>query len=115
MSPAAFAALVSFALAHGDGTFDGPLILPGGTGPAPVSIAAGRFNADDRLDLASANGSSAVTVLIQDPASAGGWTSRPIAVGTVSFSVASADFDGDGSDDLVVADPGTVAYFLRSR
>jgi hypothetical protein len=96
-------------LGNGDGTFGEELLS--GTGSAPLGIAAGDFNRDGKLDLATAD-------------SAGNTTSVMLGNGDGSFqaradydaqiapsSIAVGDFNRDGKPDLAVAnacgnDPG---------
>ncbi len=94
--------------------FEGPLTISGIPAP-PVTIHAGAFNKDNKLDLVSSNGTGIVTVLLQDPLNREIWTQVPVHVGTSCFFSRAGDFDGDGVDDLIVADGGSSTYFLRSR
>jgi hypothetical protein len=92
---------VSVLLGNGDGTFGAPLTFA--TGTAPLSVAVGDFNGDEKPDLAVANFSSrTVSVLLgngdgtfQAPLTFTTGTRRPrfVAVG---------DFNGDGKPDLAV-------------
>src|SRR5262245_31196815 len=111
-APAALLMARPLAGAGGEGTFRAPLRIA--TGPSPVTVATGDFNHDGRLDLAVANGSNQLTVLLQDPANRLRWTPQP-ALSPGGFFIQAADFDGDGHDDLVAADPGTTAYVFRSK
>src|SRR5262245_13860200 len=98
-------------VAHGagDGTFLAPfkLLLQ-----SPTAVAAADFNRDGKLDLAAVTG--ALTVFLQDSRSRFVWARQP-ASGGGYYHVHAADFDGDQADDLVTADPGAGARFLRSR
>jgi hypothetical protein len=97
----------------GDGTLEAPLRL--GTGPSPVTLTAGDFNRDGRPDLAAANGSSQITVLLQGETRVE-WALAPaLNVGNGNFFVRAADFNGDGAEDLAIADPGSYAYVARSK
>jgi FG-GAP-like repeat/FG-GAP repeat len=72
----------------------------------PLSLTAGDFNGDGRIDLAAANsGDNTVSILL----GSGNGTFQPQiphAAGTSPFSVATGDFNGDGKLDLVVATYG---------
>ena len=75
-------------------------------GPGPLSVAAGDFNGDGVPDLVAANtNSSALTVLLGD--GAGEFKASPESPVSVPGSprlIAVADFNGDGVQDLAVAD-----------
>ena len=100
---------VTVLLGNGSGGFaplSGSSPIPVGTDP--VSIAVGDFNGDGYQDLAVANSEEAtVTVLLGD--GAGGFieaANSPITVGSDPVSVAVGDFNGDGIQDLAIADQG---------
>jgi hypothetical protein len=81
---------------------------------APLSIAAGRFSPGGRPGIAAVHGTSKVSVLVQAPGTAAGWKELPqLHVGNGPWHIRAADFDGDGLDDLSVADPGSTAYTVR--
>jgi len=74
-------------------------------GLAPVSVAAGDFNGDGKLDLAIANQNDN-TVIVLLGTGTGGFTAAPgspFAVGADPQSVAVGDFNGDGKPDLAIA------------
>jgi Bacterial Ig-like domain (group 3)/FG-GAP-like repeat/FG-GAP repeat len=79
------------------------------TGGHPRSIMVGDFNGDGNADLAVADfGGGDVTVLLGN--GAGGFspaTGSPIPAGTNPFSLAVADFNGDGHADIAVANQGS--------
>jgi uncharacterized protein (TIGR03437 family) len=91
-------------------------VVPQAPLPLPVSVVAAKFNGDDILDLAIANeGSNNVSVLLGD--GNGGFTQAvgsPFAVGLEPVSVAAADFNKDGNQDLAVVNyrDGTVTILL---
>jgi hypothetical protein len=78
-------------------------------GTGPTSVAAGDFNFDGKLDLVVANQfSSDVSVLLGNGDGTFG-AAASFGAGSLSYpqSVAVADFNGDGSPDLAVADNGS--------
>src|SRR5260221_404051 len=83
----------------------GPIDNAVNVGSYPSSVAVGDFNGDGKQDLAVANYSSSnVTVLLGN--GSGGFApaaGSPLSVGTNGISVAVGDFDGDGKQDLAVA------------
>ncbi|MCK4546640.1 MAG: VCBS repeat-containing protein [Candidatus Eisenbacteria sp.] len=92
---------------NGDGTFQPPVHYPVAAGP--TWLAAGDFNADDILDLVSADlFSGFISVLIGSGSSGvGDGTFQPrvdYPAGASPNSVTAADFDSDGILDLAVAD-----------
>jgi hypothetical protein len=103
---------VTILLGNGDGTFRAVPSKPA-TGIQPLSVAVGDFNGDGIPDLAVTNQNNGypllgtVTVLI----GRGNGTFKPTAVspqtGSVPYSVAVADFNGDGKEDLAVANAGS--------
>jgi hypothetical protein len=77
--------------------------FPVGTKPSSVAVA--DFNGDGKQDLAVANeGSNNVTVLLGD--GTGRFKAEPVSsfkAGSGPFSMAVADFNGDGKPDLAIA------------
>ncbi|WP_333119850.1 DUF4347 domain-containing protein [Microcoleus sp. Pol17_C1] len=91
---------VSIRLGTGTGTFGNPTNF--GSGINPRSIAAGDFNGDSRLDLATAplNGNN-LSILLGDGTSS---FSDPVSINAgASLTIATADFNGDGELDLVTS------------
>ncbi|MGA3349546.1 MAG: VCBS repeat-containing protein [Candidatus Sulfotelmatobacter sp.] len=103
---------VTILLGKGDGTFRKLSSSPA-TGIDPLAIAVGDFDGDGILDLAVTNQNDGypnpgtVTILI----GRGNGTFKPATVspktGSIPYSVAVADFNGDGNADLVTANAGS--------
>ncbi len=96
----------------GEPRFETPFILPD---VLAVAIDAGDFNGDGKLDLAAASGTGLLLVLLQDRVDRLDWIRVSVSVGNGCYFLRAADFDGDGYDDLAVADPASTAYFVRSN
>jgi hypothetical protein len=93
----------------GDGTFRAPLLLPASDA---VDVAAGDMDGDGKTDLAFADGMG-VGIFLHGPG-AREWVEGPrTPAGNAPFSLLTADIDGDGRDEVVACDPGTVAWLLR--
>jgi hypothetical protein len=96
-------------LGHGDGSFGEETLLPSSYGG--IFLASGDFDRDGRRDLAIASagspgrGGGAVSVLLGNGDGTFG-PPRSQAGASVPFALAVADFTGDGTDDLAVADAG---------
>src|SRR5581483_1210042 len=99
---------VSILLGDGAGNFSAPTNFAVGVRTYPNSVAVGDFNGDGKQDLATADGGTfpdyndKVSILLGDGA---GHFSAPtiFGVGTYPKSVAVGDFNGDGNQDLSVA------------
>jgi hypothetical protein len=106
---------VSVLLGNGDGTFQAAANFA--AGPGPTAVALGDFNRDNNQDLVVSNYGNAdyyappnfVTATVSVLLGNGDGTFRPaqaFASGTGPNAVAVADFNGDGVQDLAVADYG---------
>jgi hypothetical protein len=96
---------VSIRLGNGSGGFTSPVTPEVTVGTNPFSVAIGDFNGDGTQDFATANGGSA-NISIRIGNGSGGFTSPAtpeVTVGTSPNSVAVADFNGDGRQDLATA------------
>jgi hypothetical protein len=74
-----------------------------GVGNAPVSVAAGDFNLDGKLDLAAANGVSDNVSVLLGNGSGGFGAATNFAAGNIPISVVVGDFNLDGKLDLATA------------
>jgi hypothetical protein len=76
------------------------------TGIAPYSVASGDFDGNGRPDLVAANGDSAPGTISVYLRGAGGWTQEsgsPYNTEPGANDVATADFNGDGRQDIAVS------------
>ena len=100
---------VSILLGEGNGAFQaGGSYAPGGN-----FVAAADLNSDGKLDLVVCPGTD-VTIVLLGNGKGGFQTVENYAVGPTPYSVAVGDFNGDGNQDLVVANHGyhTVSVLL---
>jgi hypothetical protein len=105
---------VSVLLGNGDGTFQAPRNFPAGSGPR--SVAVGDFNGDGILDLAVVgydqyyhHYDETVRVLLGN-GDGSFQAPRTFNAGSGPLSVAIGDFNGDGVQDLAVANWGDPAH-----
>jgi hypothetical protein len=104
------ASTVSILLGNGDGSFQSP--ASAAVGNRPVSVAAGDFTGDGRLDLAVADQfDNAVAVLLSN---GDGTFQAPqfYRVGVFPSAVVVGDFNGDGRLDLAVATDSGISVLL---
>ena len=76
------------------------------TGGHKYGLAAADFNGDGRIDMATANHSGTVSILLRN-AGSGFTPGQTITVGTSPRKLVARDFDGDGRTDLAVTNLGS--------
>jgi hypothetical protein len=97
--------------------FDAKIDLTTGYYPFPISVSAGDFNGDGKVDLAVANqNNNTVSVLLRNSANTSFDSNIDIITDSLPQSVVVGDFNGDGKTDLAVVNAGsnTVSVFLRN-
>ena len=100
---------ISVLLGNGDGTFQGPRIVPV---HANVSyIALGDFNGDGRLDVVATTGGSTIAVILGNGNGTFGEPSF-FEAGSDTHSISVGDFDGDGKLDLAVTNLTTASVSI---
>ena len=104
---------VSIRLGDGLGGFSGTTNVSVGTGPRSVAI--GDFNGDGKQDIAVSNyGSNGSSVSIRLGDGLGGFSgTTDVSVGTQPLSVAVGDFNGDGKQDIAVANYSSSTVSIR--
>jgi hypothetical protein len=105
---------LSIFLGDGAGALQAPATLDTGTGTSPVSVVAGDFNQDGKLDLAVANqGNDTIEIF---PGNGDGTFQAPALIqlpaGFTPTALAAADFNKDGHLDLAVTGQGANAVWI---
>src|SRR5215217_8207300 len=99
---------VSVRLGIGDGTFGAPQNFTAGS--QPTFVTSGNFNADTKVDLATANaGSDNVSVLL-GKGDGTFETAQNFGAGDATWFVTSADFNGDSKADLATANAPSISF-----
>lgn len=99
------AATVDVFLNMGNGSFNPAVAV---SAPDPVAMASGDFTGNGHVDLAVANGTGSITVLIDNPATNfTSYTSTSISVGSSLSGIVTGDFNHDGHLDLAVSVSGS--------
>jgi FG-GAP-like repeat/HYR domain len=96
-------ALAPATIAQGAVGFQPPVSYA--TGAGTLDVAVGDFNKDGRPDVATANGSDASFSILLGDADGTFAAAATTPLGVSPGSIATADFDGDGNLDLVLAAP----------
>jgi cysteine-rich repeat protein len=104
---------VTLLVGLGSGSFNAPIIIPAVflATPATVScVRVGHFNADNIVDIATANANRDTVSIILGFGNGDFAAPQSFDVGVEPYAIAVADFDGDGTDDIAAADyaDGTV-------
>ncbi|RVU18718.1 FG-GAP-like repeat-containing protein [Methylobacterium oryzihabitans] len=104
---------VSVRLGRGDGTFTSATDVP--TGGGPISVTTADVNGDGRQDILVANYLSG-TVSVRLGRGDGTFTftsATDVATGSRPYSVTTADVNGDGRQDILVANAGSDTVSVR--
>ena len=102
---------VDILLGHGDGIFRADGFY--GVSADPISVVGGHFHGGNKVDLAVGNLlDSSVSALLGD---GDGGFERAVEYGTYApISMSAGDLNGDGREDLVVANYGSASNYLSS-
>ncbi len=99
--PCANKGMVSLRVGKGNGDFREPTTFE--VGNNPLSVVAGHFNADGKLDLAVTNNNSNTVSILLANGTGGFAAATDLPVSAKPRSIAAGDFNGDGKTDLVVS------------
>jgi hypothetical protein len=106
---------VTILLGNGDGTFTAAAGSPISVGANPIALAVGDFNSDGKTDLLVANQTdNTLSILLGNgngtftPAA-----SSPLALGTVPFSLAVADFNSSGRLGVAISSGDAVFVLVQ--
>jgi hypothetical protein len=98
-------------LGNGDGTLQSPIVYPldnlGSSHPNGVTVA--DFNRDGKLDLIVSDSVNAVAISLGN---GDGSFHAPTTIAAAGGQLATADLNGDGKSDLIVAGSNSVSVFL---
>ena len=86
----------------GTSHFENPLLYPAGN--LPISIAAGDFNGDGKLDLAFGGADGSISLLLGNGDGSFQAPATILTPALISFTMTSGDFNGDGNLDLALSD-----------
>ena len=104
-------------LSRGDGTFENEIAFSGGGGP--ISLTAGHFNSDDKIDVAVANSrSSNFSLVIRKTNDFFHYPTRDYIVdGGTPLAITTGDYNNDGMADIAVASnaKNTIEIYLQRK